>query len=371
MSDNRSRYSSAPMQNLKRMPRPVRSRVPQPPRTVGDYQDASMPSRNFAVLQVLLTILLPLFFLVALIMRSTTVYWAFAAASAGSLLVMWLLSAFVPNARLTLSFIHIAMILVALTAIFMSPSRAPAQQQGKQAAAGTQQGDIQGIFSRESSASIRDMTVTEGAAQGQGGPQQSNVPNASSAAQQKLEQFMAAWVVVDYKGMVSLAVPAWVNQQKDPVQSMFQVRQNRTPVDYQVQAITGSDADSTRTIDMLTTISKNNGEAPEKYMIQVLMIRVNDVWYVDPSSLGSSQRVQDSSNTAPPVVTVAPMVTSDPNMMIYYNPDGGSFYHVDANCKRIKADYLPLKGSFRFSQVNDSEFSKLQPCDTCHAPPRR
>lgn len=370
MSDNRSRYSSAPMQNLKRMPRPPRGRAPQPPRTVGDFQDASMPSRSFALLQVMLTILLPIFFLVALIVRSTTLYWAFAGISSASLLIMWLLSAFVPNARLTLSFIHIAMILVALAAIWMSPSR-PAPQPNTQQAAGSQQGDIQSIFSRDSSASIRDMTVTEGAADGGAGPQQSAQPNASSVAQQRLEQFMAAWVVVDYKGMVNLSVPAWVNQQKDPVQSMFQVRTNRTPVDYQITNISGSDADSTRTIDMLTTISKNNGEAPEKYMIQVLMIRVNDVWYVDPSSLSSSQRVQDSSNTAPPEITVAPLVTSDPNMMIYYNPEGGAFYHVDANCKRIKADYLPLKGSFRFSQVNDSEFSKLQPCETCHAPPRR
>ena len=123
MSDNRSRYSSAPMQSVKRMPK--RSRTPQPPRTVGDYQDAGLPQRNFVVLQVLLTIALPIFFVVALLMRSARVYMIFAALSAGSLLVMWLMSAFVPNARLTLSFIHIAMILVASPRSGSAPPRRP------------------------------------------------------------------------------------------------------------------------------------------------------------------------------------------------------------------------------------------------------
>ena len=226
---------------------------------------------------------------------------------------------------------------------------------------------MQAIFSRESSASIRDMTISEAGRQ----PEQSAAPNAASQAQKRLEQFMAAWVNVEYKTMVELSAPSWVSQQKDPVQAMFQVRTNRTPIDYQFLNISGSDADSTRTIDMQATISKNNGNPPEKYLIQVLMIRVNDVWYVDPTSLRSDQRIQDTSVTPVPEVTVAPLVTSDPSLTLYYNPDGGAFYHVNANCPRIHADYLPLTASFTYSQVNDEAFSRLEPCGTCHAPSRR
>lgn len=362
MSENRSRYSSAPMQNTKRLPK--RSRTPQPPRTVGDYQDAGLPSRNFAVLQVLVTIALPILFLVSLLLRNTRLYLMFAALSAGSLLVMWLLSAFVPNARLTISFIHIAMILVALTAVWLSPSQptvAPAQT-----TAASQGGEIQSLFSNELSEAARSMTVTEPESQ----TVAASAPNATSMAQQRLEQFMGAWVSVDYEAMVSLSVPSWVNQQKDPVQAMFQVRMNRTPIDYQFTNITGSDADSTRTIDMQTTISKNNGNPPEKFMIQVLMMRINDVWYVDPSSLGSSQVIADSSVTAVPVITIAPMVTASPDLRLYYNADGGTFYHVDNNCPSIHKDYLPLTASFTYSQVNESQYSKLQPCGTCHSPSR-
>lgn len=129
MSDNRSRYSSAPLQNLKKSA-PKRSSKPQPPRTVGDYQDAAIPQRSFSALQILLTIILPLIFIVSLLIRSSSIYILFAVISAACLLLMWLLNAFVPNARMTLSFIHIAMILVALFAVWMSPLQ-PLQAQLK------------------------------------------------------------------------------------------------------------------------------------------------------------------------------------------------------------------------------------------------
>ena len=76
------------------------------------------------------------------------------------------------------------------------------------------------------------------------------------------------------------------------------------------------------------------------------------------------------SSTAVPVVTVAPMVTAAPSLQLYYNPAGGMLYHVNGECPSIAKEYLPLTG-FLFSQVNDAEFSKLDPCSTCHAPSRQ
>ncbi|NLD34678.1 MAG: hypothetical protein GX653_07200 [Clostridiales bacterium] len=367
MSDNRYRYSSAPMQNIKRPPR--RSNTPQPPRKVGDYQDEAIPQRNFAVLQIMLTIALPLLFIVALLVRNTTVYTIFAAASAACLVLMWLMNAFVPNARMTLSFIHIAMILVALFAIWMGAPQAPAPAAATQAAAGAagaQGGDLASIFSKDSSASMVSMTVQEE----QNQPAATNHPGSASMAQQRLEQFMAAWINVDYKGMVELSTPSWVSQQKDPEQAMFFIKGIRTPVKFSFNGISGSDADNTRTIDMVATIDKNNGQAAQDYQMQVLMMRVNDLWYVDPTSLASQQLIQSASSTAVPVVTVAPMVTAAPSLQLYYNPAGGMLYHVNGECPSIAKEYLPLTG-FLFSQVNDAEFSKLDPCSTCHAPSRQ
>ena len=369
MSDNRTRYSSAPLQNLKKSS-PKRSNKPQPPRTVGDYQDASIPQRSFSALQILLTIILPLLFIASLLIKSNTIYILFAAIAAACLLLMWLLNAFVPNARMTLSFIHIAMILVALFAVWMSAPSAP-KNTGPNVANNSpnmQEGDLASIFAQNSSASMVDMTQQ----------QQSDYtvvsatsnPGAASMAQQRLDQFMTAWISNDYKGMVNLSLPAWVTQQQNPEQAMFYVRGIRMPVSYEFKNVSGSDADNTRTIDMIAAIDKSNGQAPRSYLMQVLMMRVNDIWYVDPTSLSSDQEIKDSSSTAVPQITIAPMVTGVPSLQLYYNTQGGMFYHVDPNCISIKAEYLPLTAGFLFSQVNDAQFSQLQPCTTCHAPGR-
>lgn len=371
MSEQRSRYSSAPLQNYRRSPR--RGNAPQPPRKVGDWQDEAMGNRSFTVLQVLLTILLPVLFVIALLVRSNGLYIVFAAVSAGSLLLMWLMSAFVPNARMTLSIIHMAMIVVALFAVWISaPTAEPPRQQTQQVAAGAgaQGGDLQSIFDPDSSVSLVDMTAQQqqqDLAAAPGTPE----PGSASLAQQQLDQFMAAWINVDYARMVELSLPSWVSQQKDPKQSMFQIRANRSPLDYAFTDVSGSDADSTRTISMETTLSKNNGETPRRYGMQVLMMRVNDVWYVDPNSLGSSQPIAEAGvATAVPQVTIVPLVTSDPNMTIYYNPEGGQFYHANDNCPRVHQDYLPLAGQFLYSEINNEPYNKLEPCGTCHAPRR-
>lgn len=366
MSENRSRYSSAPLQNMKRAPK--RSKKPQPPRTVGDYQDMAMPQRNFTLLQILLTLGLPLLFFISLLVRSTQLYLAFALLSGACLLGMWLMNAFVPNARMTLSIVHIAMILVCVFALWISAPPPAAPQgitTGDVSGLNAQEGDLASIFGKDSSASISDMAAQEAASQPTGTPN----PGAASLAQQRLEQFMSAWVNLDYPAMVGLSLPAWVSQQKDPKQAMFQVRANRTPVDFSILDVSGSDADSTRTISMDTTISKNNGQAPLKYNMQVLMMRVNDVWYVDPSSLNSSNPIQQD-NAVQPIVTVAPMITAVPGLQLYYNPDGGALYHVNPECPSTKREYLPFRGSFLYSQVNDATYSLLQPCTICHAPSR-
>lgn len=370
MSDNRSRYSSAPLQNLKKST-PKRSSKPQPPRTVGDYQDAAIPQRSFSALQILLTIILPLIFIVSLLVRSSSIYILFAVISAACLLLMWLLNAFVPNARMTLSFIHIAMILVALFAVWMSPPSAPASTAPNTAnnSSNVQEGDLASIFAKNSSASMVDMTQQQQQSDFTVVAATSN-PGAASMAQQRLDQFMTAWISNDYKGMVNLSLPAWVSQQQNAEQAMFYVRGIRMPVSYEFKNVSGSDADNTRTIDMVAAIDKSNGQAPRSYLMQVLMMRINDIWYVDPTSLSSDQEIRDSSSTAVPQVTIAPMVTGVPSLQLYYNAQGGLFYHVDPNCISIKAEYLPLTSGFLFSQVNDPQFSQLQPCTTCHAPGR-
>ena len=66
--------------------------------------------------------------------------------------------------------------------------------------------------------------------------------------------------------------------------------------------------------------------------------------------------------------TVEPQ--ADANMVLYYNPDGGTKYHKDQNCKSTHAKYLPMKGHFTYAEVNDEKYAKLSPCNVCGAPLR-
>lgn len=54
---------------------------------------------------------------------------------------------------------------------------------------------------------------------------------------------------------------------------------------------------------------------------------------------------------------------------LYYNPNGGSYYHSDENCNSVKSRFLPLAG-FTYGELEDEGFAKLSRCATC-LPPRR
>lgn len=60
----------------------------------------------------------------------------------------------------------------------------------------------------------------------------------------------------------------------------------------------------------------------------------------------------------------------DSGLQLYRNPNGGSNYHVDANCSGVKSQYLPLTGDFTYGDLEKDEFKKLTPCASCGAPVR-
>lgn len=60
----------------------------------------------------------------------------------------------------------------------------------------------------------------------------------------------------------------------------------------------------------------------------------------------------------------------DASLQLYRNPNGGSNYHLDANCPGVKKQYLPLTGDFTYGQLDEEPFDKLTPCPYCAAPQR-
>jgi len=60
----------------------------------------------------------------------------------------------------------------------------------------------------------------------------------------------------------------------------------------------------------------------------------------------------------------------DAGLPLFYNPDGGKYYHLDQNCSSIKNRFLPLKGETAYGQLEDELTRKLTPCPYCKPPVR-
>lgn len=70
------------------------------------------------------------------------------------------------------------------------------------------------------------------------------------------------------------------------------------------------------------------------------------------------------------VSVVAGAEYNESNVMLYFNPTGGTRYHADMNCPSASEKYLPLAGSFSWDQLYDHPYIDLLPCSVCNAPQR-
>lgn len=54
----------------------------------------------------------------------------------------------------------------------------------------------------------------------------------------------------------------------------------------------------------------------------------------------------------------------DDDMPLYYNPNGGQYYHSDQYCSSVKDRYLPLT-EFTYGELDDEPYADLTPCPYC------
>jgi len=54
----------------------------------------------------------------------------------------------------------------------------------------------------------------------------------------------------------------------------------------------------------------------------------------------------------------------DDDMQLYYNPDGGKYYHSTPECSAVKSKYYPLT-AFKYSELDTGIYKKLDPCPSC------
>lgn len=305
-------------------------------------------------------ILIALFILAVLILRSPALKIILMIAAAGSAGFLWIKPLVAENRRLTYTIVALSLcVLTAVSFLIKAPqdNTKNKNQSQQPASAANTQAPVQGGVPEIPAADPLKEENTEPAV-------------ADNTLMERLIYFFKLWSENRQDEMLTLCAPSWTGKQENPRTSLFNTLANRFPVNFRAESITGTDADSSRQVTVTTEIDRRNNKPRVKYRMTVLMVKENGEWYVDPKSL----QTNDIEETPDPNITPTPAPTPTAavydNTVLYYNPKGGKYYHAVPDCKNVGAKYLPLAGTFYYSQLNDADFKDLQPCNVCGAPLR-
>lgn len=190
-----------------------------------------------------------------------------------------------------------------------------------------------------------------------------------TATVDRLESFFRYWNANQIEQMLTLCSPSWQSEQENPTASLFALMANRSPKELTPENITGTNDDSSRTVTVTVLMDRNNRKDPIKYRMNVIMVKENDQWYVNPQSLKSNDKMEtETEDVTTPTPSPTPLASGA--TVLYYNTEGGTKYHLDPNCKSLHEKYLPMKGHFTYAEVNDPAYASLSPCNVCAAPLR-
>lgn len=192
----------------------------------------------------------------------------------------------------------------------------------------------------------------------------------SSEAVQRMESFFYFWTVNNTDSMLNLCAPSWVKSQEKPLYALFSILANRTPTEYEATAISGTENDASRTVTANVTLHRNNGNSPRKYIFKVVMLKEDEMWYVDPRSLQSNEETTATPVSAEITQPPTPAPFADPQTALYYNAKGGKFYHINPQCQSVNSRFLPMT-QFTYGQLEEDTYKNLINCSVCGAPMRQ
>lgn len=303
--------------------------------------------------KVILFGVLPVLFILAVVLDAAVLKWVFLAGAAGGIILMWMKDVVSPTMRLTMSMVLGVMAVVALVgALNGTPAEGQQGQGGSAQSAGTS------VPESNSATPTIEPTAT---------PAPSDT---TDSAEQQLRSFFYLWSVNNHDAMLSLTSPAWRDSVTDPQKALFALLLNRTPQDDYEITMSGTDNDSMRTATVKVTIDKNDGRSTmDRYSFKIIMQKEDGIWYVNPESLESNEKetateTVATSNTTP---TQPPLYTGTPETILYYNPNGGTKYHLDPDCKDVGSQYKPMS-QFMYVDLDKEPYSELSPCQRCGAP---
>lgn len=319
------------------------------------------------IAKVLMFGVLPILFILSMVFAWTAVKWIVLVGAVASIAAMWLSELVTPNARLVLSLLLASAAVVCLVSALAtnaSDNQNPAQP--------NQSGQMQQQGSTSGNNLDVNLTATDT-------PNPAPTPTAtpvddSEECYAQLHSFFTLWKNNAISQMVNLTSPSWRSSIKGGTDAVTQklfgeVLTNRTPVSWDFTAITGTSNDIARMVTVRAVINKNNTLGESVYLWKVRMVKEDGVWYVDPATLQSNE--QESTATPTNALATQPVLnTSHPDLLIYYNPEGGTYYHIDPNCESLDPKYRPLSGVIKWSQIEDDPYDKLEQCKRCGAPLR-
>lgn len=318
------------------------------------------------IAKVLMFGVLPILFILSMVFAWTAVKWVVLVGAVASIAAMWLRELVTPNARLVLSLLLASAAVVCLVSALATnaaDNQNPAQP--------NQPGQMQQGSTSGNNLDV-NLTATDT-------PNPSPTPTAtpvddSEECYAQLHSFFTLWKNNAISQMVNLTAPSWRSSIKGGTDAVTQklfgeVLTNRTPVSWDFTAITGTSNDIARMVTVRAVINKNNTLGESVYLWKVRMVKEDGVWYVDPATLQSNE--QESTATPTNALATQPVLnTSHPDLILYYNQNGGTYYHIDPNCASINQRYRPLTASFKWTQIDDEPYKNLEQCKVCGAPLR-
>ncbi len=353
----------------------------QIPLNGGGYVPQQVPVKkqpfvfNDGLLILLSAVLLVLFAVGLAVAEARVLLWVFLVLAVGSIAVFFVKPLIAGNKRLCFTIVFAILGVVALvkvTGLLNGSGSGQTQTDPTNQTAGTGSGITSGSTSSGSGQVIDPVTgaVISAVEQPAATATPTAEPTEDTGATDRLETFFYYWSAGMQDEMLDLCAPSWQSGVDNPKTALFGLLANRRPLDYTVEKITGTSESTSRTVTVTSTIDRNNGKDPVKYRLSVLMLKESEQWFVDPQSLKTYEQAETPDPATQATPTPSPEPAASASTILYYNPDGGSKYHLDQNCKSVHAKYLPLKGHFTYGEIDKDQYKNLYPCNVCAAPLR-
>lgn len=218
---------------------------------------------------------------------------------------------------------------------------------------------------------------TLGAEQPNAGGQQ-NAALPATGAEQVLGEYLQMWRAKDFEGMSQLTTQTWRKALKTPANMQLSYDLSHWELrnwTITTQSTAYEDVVVLSVYAELVKATSDRKEATCTYNISVY--NEGGEWRVDPDSMREKPvPVELQANAGGGVAagagtssSPAPDPTVKPTTKLWYNPDGGEYYHAEQKCTKINEKYYSKMKSFEYSELEkDSKLKKLNACAECNAP---